>query len=67
MTHTEKQKKETMHHKSTSLNYAQSLLYQKWSEQCKKNKDPWGFIKYDILSILAFRKFKAENINHDDY
>lgn len=46
--------------KGKSLNYAQGIKYKKLSEQAKQLKQPWQFLKFDILSILAFRKFEEE-------
>ena len=47
----------------SSKNYAQGVMYKKLSEQAKQLKQPWQFLKFDILSILAFRAFEQESKN----
>ena len=37
------------------------------SEEAKRLKQPWAFLKFDILSILAFRKFENEKRNKNYY
>ena len=46
--------------KDNSVNYQQGVQYKRMSEQAKQLKQPWQFLKFDILSILAFRKFEEE-------
>lgn len=47
----------------SSRNYAQGVQYKKLSEQAKQLKQPWQFLKFDILSILAFNRFDNEKQN----
>jgi hypothetical protein len=44
----------------TSVNYQAGVQYKKLSEQAKQLKQPWQFLKFDILSILAFNRFDLE-------
>lgn len=46
--------------KQRSVNYQRGIQYKKLSEQAKQLKQPWQFLKFDILSILAFRAFEQE-------
>jgi len=46
--------------KRSSINYQQGVQYKRMSEEAKRLKQPWSFLKFDILSILAFRKFENE-------
>lgn len=46
--------------RGTSMNYAQGISYKRLSENAKELKLPWDFIKFDILSILAFNRFETE-------
>ena len=50
--------------KQNSVNYQQGVEYKQMSEEAKKLKQPWAFLKFDILSILAFRKFQNEIRQH---
>ena len=47
----------------SSVNYQNGVQYKKLSEQAKQLKQPWQFLKFDILSILAFRKFENGKLN----